>query len=436
MATNFGLTTSSPDVNIIQSINYLLATQGTSTGNANVQVAGNVVQINANTGQIYNSNVGVISYLYGYIDIAYANTATGGGFSTNSINKSYYGIHNAQTPTYDSNPADYQWTQVAGGFGTTKGLYYQTSGGNTINFYIGTSAPSIYYTPVIDSTPILLALVGNSSVVANSIQPQAITNVQIASNTIQGQNIQLGTITANLIAANTIFVNQSLQSTNATFDSPTSAGFWLDAGNGSARFGGNISIGNTATIGSNLTVGNNAVIGGNLSVGGLINAGNLNVNTVSTTNIVTQSVSQGNAASSATQITISTPTTNQVYFYTYSNVTVNVGSVNGATNYVSGVLATDIEFYYTGGGSTETWILTFWLYKSNTSVLAQTFRYDVISANQSRFNNIVPFSYLDTSIGANNNYTYAIGVSVNPGGSSVPQILLDSGSIICQILKR
>ena len=113
-----------------------------------------------------------------------------------------------------------------------------------------------------------------------------------------------------------------------------------------------------------------------------------------------------------------------------------MGSVTGVSNYISGVLATDIEFDYTGGGSTQTWILTFWLYKNNSSIIAQTFRYDVDTANQSRFNNIVPFSYLDTSVGANTNYTYAIGVSVNPGGTSVPQIILDSGSIICQILKR
>ena len=336
MATNFGLTTSSPDVNIIQSINYLLATQGTSTGNANVQVAGNVVQINANTGQIYNSNVGVISYLYGYIDIAYANTATGGGFSTNSINKSYYGIHNVQTPTYDSNPADYQWTQVAGGFGTTKGLYYQTSGGNTINFYIGTSAPSIYYTPVIDSTPILLALVGNSSVVANSIQPQAITNVQIASNTIQGQNIQLGTITANLLAVGTIIVSNSIQSNNAIFGNTSSPGYWLDSSTGNVRFGGNVSIGsnltvgNNAVIGSDLSVGNSAVIGSDLSVGNnAVIGSNLSVgnNTVIGSNLFV-----GNNASIGSNLFVGNNTV------IGSNLTVGNNAVIGGNVTINGVV--------------------------------------------------------------------------------------------------
>ena len=424
MASNFGLTVSSPQVNIIQSLNYLLATQANSASSV-VNYNGNVLVANTATGSITSvyangaAQTGTISYLYGYVDVKYANSATGSsGFTSNSAYANYYGVYNNKTGIESSNPADYQWTQVSGGFGNTKTLWYTTGGGNTINFFVGNAAPNIYYEPVIDNLPILLAIVANSTVVTNSIQPAAITNVQVAGNTITGYNIQLGTITANLIAANTIFVNQSLQSSNATFDSPTSNGFWLDASNGSARFGGNMSIGN------------------NLTVGGLITASALNTNTVSTTNIVTQSVSQGNAASSTTQITVTTPPTNQVNFYTYSNVTVNVGSVTGVSNYISGVLATDIEFDYTGGGSTQTWILTFWLYKNNSSIIAQTFRYDVDTANQSRFNNIVPFSYLDTSVGANTNYTYAIGVSVNPGGTSVPQIILDSGSIICQILKR
>ena len=424
MASNFGLTVSSPQVNIIQSLNYLLATQANAASSV-VNYNGNVLVANTATGSITSvyangaAQTGTISYLYGYVDVKYANSATGSsGFTSNSAYANYYGVYTNKTGIESSNPADYQWTQVSGGFGNTKTLWYTTGGGNTINFFVGNAAPNIYYEPVIDNLPILLAIVANSTVVTNSIQPAAITNVQVAGNTITGYNIQLGTITANLIAANTIFVNQSLQSSNATFDSPTSNGFWLDASNGSARFGGNMSIGN------------------NLTVGGLITASALNTNTVSTTNIVTQSVSQGNAASSTTQITVTTPPTNQVNFYTYSNVTVNVGSVTGVSNYISGVLATDIEFDYTGGGSTQTWILTFWLYKNNSSIIAQTFRYDVDTANQSRFNNIVPFSYLDTSVGANTNYTYAIGVSVNPGGTSVPQIILDSGSIICQILKR
>ena len=342
MSTNFSLTTASPQVNVVQSINYLLATQGTSNANANVSLGNTVVQANTTTGQVYITNGQTISYLYGYLDVAYANTATGGGFTSNSVNQNYYGVRNTSTPVFDTNPVDYNWTQVAGGFSTTKSLFYQNVGGNSINFYIGTAAPTINFSPVLDSTPILLATLANSIVTSNTIQPLSVTNVQIASNTIQGNNIQQNTITGNLIQANTIqgnsivagsitsvqlaagtiIVSNSIQSNNATFGSTTSAGFWLDANTGNVRFGGNTSIGNTLTIGanaivgtnlsvganaaigSNLSVGTNANIGGNLFVGanatvtGVITTGSLNANVVNTVQLVqtaaTQVISQSN----------------------------------------------------------------------------------------------------------------------------------------------
>ena len=78
MSTNFNLTTASPAVNVIQSINYLLATQGASTSaNANVIIGNNVVQANTITGQVYTNGLGTISYIYGYIDVKYSNSATG-----------------------------------------------------------------------------------------------------------------------------------------------------------------------------------------------------------------------------------------------------------------------------------------------------------------------------------------------------------------------
>jgi hypothetical protein len=342
MSTNFSLTTASPQVNVVQSINYLLATQGTSNANANVSIGNTVVQANTTTGQVYITSGQNISYLYGYLDVAYANTATGGGFTSNSVNQNYYGVRNTSTPVFDTNPVDYKWTQVSNGFGSTKSLFYQNVGGNSINFYIGTAAPTVNFSPVLDSTPILLATLANSIVTSNTIQPKSVTNVQIASNTITGNLIQANTITGNLIQANTIqgnsivagtitsvqlaagtiIVSNSIQSNNATFGSTTSAGFWLDANTGNVRFGGNTSIGNSLTIGANavvgtnlsvganaviaanLSVGSNANIGGNLFVGanatvtGVVTTGSLNANVVNTVQLVqtaaTQVISQSN----------------------------------------------------------------------------------------------------------------------------------------------
>lgn len=306
MSANFGLTTSTPAVNVIQSINYLLATQGQATG-SNVNL-GNVVQVSGNNA-IYSSNAGIIGYVNGYVDVKYANSATGGsGFSSNSTMATYYGVYNSPTNSESSNPVNYQWYQVAGGFGTTKGLYYTTGGGNSISFQVGSTAPNQYYQPVPDNTPIVLASISanlvvanslaNSSVTTNAIAQAAVTGYNIAANTITANNIQVGSLTANLFVANTVFVNTSLQSSNATFNSFTSPGFWLNATDGNVRFGGNTSIGNNlsvganAAIGGNLIVGNNAVIGGNASVAGIITTGALNANVVTTSSLVQTAATQ------------------------------------------------------------------------------------------------------------------------------------------------
>ena len=65
-------------------------------------------------------------------------------------NATYYGVYNSPTNSESSNPVNYQWTQVAGGFGTTKGLYYTTGGGNTISFTVASTAPNLTPEPLSD----------------------------------------------------------------------------------------------------------------------------------------------------------------------------------------------------------------------------------------------------------------------------------------------
>ena len=151
--SNFALDTNSSPGDIVSSLNYALANLGTGTG-ANTA---NVLTANVTTGTI-TTNGNVVAYLYQYMNVAYGNSATGSGFTSNSYNTTYYGVHNNQANVADTNPADYQWTQVAGGFGTTKHLYYQTLGGRQINFNVNTTALP-FYTAVQDNTPINLDIV-------------------------------------------------------------------------------------------------------------------------------------------------------------------------------------------------------------------------------------------------------------------------------------
>jgi len=327
--STFALDVGSSNADIVTAINYAISNLGTGVTTSG-NVGANVVYVNTTTGQITSNSSGTIGYLYGFVNVKYANSATGSsGFSSNCRLSNYYGVHNTTDGSISSNPVDYNWFQVTGGFGTTKGLYYQNVGGYQAKFSANAVAPNQYYTPVRDNTAIALLTLAPSIVTSNTIQAGAVTNVSIASNTIQGNNIQSGTITGNLIAANTIvgtsiiaqtvygnaiiantlnantiqantfqantingnsivagsitadklaantiIVANSIQSSNAIFGNTSSPGYWLDSTTGNVRMGGNVSI------------------GANLTVAGLITAGGLIANTVQTNNLINNSVTQ------------------------------------------------------------------------------------------------------------------------------------------------
>lgn len=95
------------------------------------------------TGQIIGPDGNVVGYLYKYMFIKYADSFDGTvGFSNTPTNKGYYGLRNSDSSTESTNPADYLWTQVTGGFGTTKFLWYLISGGRQIQFQVSTSSPN------------------------------------------------------------------------------------------------------------------------------------------------------------------------------------------------------------------------------------------------------------------------------------------------------
>jgi hypothetical protein len=112
------------------SINYLLANFGSNFTTDPV------------TGQITVPGGLVLAYLYRYIAVKYADSIDGStNFSNVPTNRQYYGVRNTDDPTESTNPADYVWTRVSGGFGTTKFLFYQTNGGRQIQFEIQTASP-------------------------------------------------------------------------------------------------------------------------------------------------------------------------------------------------------------------------------------------------------------------------------------------------------
>jgi len=115
---------------VSDAVNYLLS-------NFNTTISSNAV-----TGEVKGPTGAIIGYLYKYMAIKYADSFDGSvGFSDSPTNKAYFGIRNTNSSTESTNPTDYIWNKVTGGFGTTKYLYYITTGGRQIQFSVATTAP-------------------------------------------------------------------------------------------------------------------------------------------------------------------------------------------------------------------------------------------------------------------------------------------------------
>lgn len=130
----FALDSTPSPSELSEAVNYLLAnfTQGLAADET--------------TGQIIAPGGTVVAYIYKYLAVKYADSFDGSvGFSNTPTNKAYYGLRNTDSTVESTNPADYIWYEAAGGFGTTKFLFYLTSGGRSITFVVATTAPSQFY---------------------------------------------------------------------------------------------------------------------------------------------------------------------------------------------------------------------------------------------------------------------------------------------------
>lgn len=119
------------DSEISEAVNYILANLSQS------------VTADSATGQITGPTGQITGYLYKYLSVKYADSFDGTlNFSNSPTGRAYYGIRNSDNSTESTNPVDYTWTKVTGGFGTTKFFYYLTTGGRQIQIAISTSVPN------------------------------------------------------------------------------------------------------------------------------------------------------------------------------------------------------------------------------------------------------------------------------------------------------
>jgi hypothetical protein len=189
----FALTSNPSQSEISEAINYLLANFGAN------------LSVDPNNGQITGSSGIIIAYFYKYLSVKYANSFDGTvNFNNSPTNQGYYGLRNTDSSVESSNPADYIWYQATGGFGTTKFLFYETSGGRQINFVVATTTPGTAY--VQESGPAIdLDVVTNSTATAAAAAALATANnklSKIGADNLQGP-ISLNTTDSILVGTTT-----------------------------------------------------------------------------------------------------------------------------------------------------------------------------------------------------------------------------------------
>ena len=123
---------------ISEAINYILANLSPQTPPGQY-----VVNNNPETGFISNSVGTLLQYQYRYLDVKYADNTAGLNFTDNPYGRLYFGIYNTDTVTESTDPNQYTWFQVTGGFGATKTLWVVTAGGRHASFAASQEAPDL-----------------------------------------------------------------------------------------------------------------------------------------------------------------------------------------------------------------------------------------------------------------------------------------------------
>jgi hypothetical protein len=101
---------------------------------------------NPNSGEVVGPTGVIVGYLYKYIAIKYADSQDGTvNFSNVPTGRLYYGIRNSDSSVESTNPTDYIWNLVTGGFGSTKLLWYAVTGGRQILFAVSTLIYNVGY---------------------------------------------------------------------------------------------------------------------------------------------------------------------------------------------------------------------------------------------------------------------------------------------------
>ena len=122
-------------------LNSTLETLALSISNIGNSVVGNVgtgVSVDS-ANAVVTTDGQVLGYVNQWMFVNFSTDGFGSNSSPQPANRSFYGILNSANTAVPTNFLNFSYTQIAGGFGTTRNLYYKTTGGRQIRFDANTA---------------------------------------------------------------------------------------------------------------------------------------------------------------------------------------------------------------------------------------------------------------------------------------------------------
>lgn len=153
---------------------------------------------------VYNQGTGIITdpvdesivgFTERYLHIRYADDRIGTNFSNSPTNRFYYGVKNDTGSVESTDPAEYTWFEVEGGFSIDKSLYYRNLGGRAADIYIGTVAPNYKWTVDDGSAIDLDDLLGTGVIGTDELADRSVTTIKIALGAVTSDELNSGAVT-------------------------------------------------------------------------------------------------------------------------------------------------------------------------------------------------------------------------------------------------
>jgi hypothetical protein len=166
---------------------------------------------------LYNQGTGIITdpvdnsivgFMQRYLHVRYADDRIGTNFSDDPVGRLFYGVHNADTSVESTDPIDYTWFEVAGGFGGSDKLWFRNLGGRACDLYIGTLPPNYKWSEVTHPAIDLDDLLGVGVVGTDELADRSVTTIKIALGAVTDDELADNAVTKAKMADNAVGLDE------------------------------------------------------------------------------------------------------------------------------------------------------------------------------------------------------------------------------------